>query len=134
MAISYQTFKNVSAVTIGSLSVYGVTSITVEKTWAEIHASGDADTYEPIADVGTCSVRGTINTVDPTDADEADGVTGSLGATYKDAKGGADKTLAIAGVSVTGANQTVTKDQPSGGTISFIAASADGTTDPVAIS
>ena len=134
MATSYQVYENVTSVTLGSVTLYGVQSITVVQTAAEIHASGDADTYEGVARGGTVSTRVTITTVDPVDADSWHGLYGTLGATYTDAKGSTNKTLAIVGCTVVAVNQGVTRDAPSNGSVELIAESADGTTDPVDIS
>jgi len=133
VAISYQTFKNVKTVTIGSTPMYGVQSVTVSKDRAVIQAAGDGDTYVPIARAGTCAVSGSIATVDPTDADSWDGLAGTLSFVYTDAQGTTDKTVTIVGVSITSVNQGVSRDAPSSGSVSFVAESADGTTDPVSI-
>jgi len=133
MPISYQVFKNVSSVTLGGTAVYGVQSIRVTKKRAEIHASGDADVYEPIAEVGAAGVSGTITTLDPTDAEALDGVSGTLSFVWKDAKGSTDKTVTIANVVVTGIANSVAHDSASSASVSFIASSSDGTTDPVTI-
>jgi len=133
MAISYQVFTNVSDVTLGSIAVRGVLSVRVIKRRSEIHASGDADLYEPVAEVGACSVSGTIVTLDPTDAQEMDGQRGTLSFLWSDARGTADKTVTIANVVITGAANTVRHDKASSASVSFIAASSDGVTDPVSI-
>ena len=133
MSINYQVFKNVSNVTLGSTAVYGVQSITLAKKRAEIHASGDADAYESVAEAGTCRVSGTIVTLDPTDADAMDGLSGTLSFTWKDAKGAADKTVTVSNVVVTAVHNNVSHDSPSSASVSFIASSSDGSTDPVAI-
>ena len=134
MAISYQTFKNVTGVTIGSTNMYGVQSINTEQVRAEIHGSGDADTHETIARAGTSATRITINTIDPAAAYAWEGLTGTVGATYTDAQATTNKTLAVVGCSVVGVNQVVNRDNPSGGTVSLIAESADGTTNPLSLS
>lgn len=133
MAINYQVFKNVSNVTLAGTALYGVQAVRVVKKRPEIHASGDADVFEPIAEVGSASVSGTIVTLDPAGAEALDGLSGTLSFVWKDAKGAADKTVTISNVIVTGVSNSVAHDAASSASVAFIASSSDGATDPVAI-
>jgi len=130
---AYKVFVNVESVVLGSTSLVGVQEISYNKTWTEIHASADADTHETVAEGGVCSVRGTIAFTAPNMAEDIDGESGTLSFTVKSGAGLADETVTITGVTITGSGGSVRHRAASAGTVSFIARSTDGTTDPVTI-
>jgi len=134
VSINYQVFSDVSGVTLGGTSVYGVRSISISRQSRAIRSAGDDDVYESVACGGPIGVSGTIELLDPAQAEALGPAVGTLSFTWHDARGGTDKSVSIAGVSVTGAELSATQRGSSKALISFTAESADGATDPVSVS
>jgi hypothetical protein len=132
MAISYEVFKNVSTVTLGSHSIYGVQTISVQRTSGVVSASADADAFQTVAEPTVTSVTGTITLVDPAIADTLQGLSNrTLSFVAKNTRGAADDTVTIVHVSIVSVGDSVGHAQSSSASVSFVAYSDDGTTDPV---
>ena len=122
--MAFNTYHNPNTVTIGSVSLTGVVSITVNERYVEIRASADTDTHESVARYGTASTSGTITFVDPTEAESAKGLTGTLSFVWTDVKGATNKTVTIANASIGGYDATVGRDTAANATVPFIAEAA----------
>ena len=122
--MAFQVFDNPHTVAIGSVTLTGVVAISVNVSYAEIHASADEDTHESVARHGTASTRGTIQFVDPVEAESAKGLTGTLTFKWNEVKGAADKTVTIATASIGGYDANVTRDAASSASVPFIAEAA----------
>ena len=134
MAINYQVFSDVSGVTLGGTSIYGVQSVSVSRQSPAIRAAGDDDVYESVARGGAIGVFGTIELLDPAQAEALGPAVGTLSFTWHDARGGTDKSVSITGVSVTEAELSAARHGSSKALLSFTAESTDGATDPVSVS
>ena len=119
--MAFNVYDNPQSVTIGSTSISGVQSITTNVSYSEIHAAGDDDTVESVARYATARVSGTITLLDPVSADSAKGLTGTLGFTYNEVKGGTDKTVSVANAAIGGYDATVSRDSASSVSLPFIA-------------
>jgi len=122
--MAFNVYHNPKSVTIGATPITGVSSITAGQTFSEIHAAADDDTHESVARHTTARTRGAIALVDPTQAEAAAGLTGSLSFVWTDVKGGSDKTVTIANCSLGDWEAQVGRDAASAATVSFIAESA----------
>ena len=132
MAINYEVFKNVSSCTLGSTSIYGVQNISVQRNSTTVTASADADAFQTVAEAAVTAVSGTIALVDPAIAHSLQGVgPATLSFVEKNTRGEADDTITIANVSITSVGESAGHAQASSASVSFVAYSADGTTDPV---
>ena len=121
--MAFNVYHNPQNVTLGSTAITGVQSIVVSVRYHEIHAAGDADTHETVARYTTARVSGSITLLDPTSASAVEGQTGTLSFTWKNARGGADKTVTILNASLGGYDATVARDAASSVTLPFIAES-----------
>ena len=133
MAISYEVFNNISTVTLGSYSLYGVQAVSVQRNSAVVTASADADAYQTVAEPAVTSTSGTITLLDTNLADSVSGLSGdrTLSFIEKNTRGGSDDTVTIVHVSITGVSQNAGHAQASSASLSFVCYSDDGTTDPV---
>ena len=127
-------YHNAKSVTIGSVSLTGVTGIQWSHDRPEISGSADGEVYAKVAGYGTAIVRGSITFLDPEQADAAENISGTLTATLQGIGSDADKTLTIVTVVTGGDSDNVSRDAVAACTVPFIVESADGTTDPVTIS
>jgi len=127
-------YFNVKSLSVGSTSLTGVTGISWSHARPEVVGSSDGATYADVAGFGTAIVRGSISFLNPTQADAADSLTGTLTATLQGIGSAADKTLVITDVVMGGDDNNVTRDAVAGSTVPFIVESSDGTTDPVTMS
>ena len=119
--MAYNVYHNPKTVTIGSTSLTGVTSVSTSVGYSEIHAAADDETHESVARYTTGRTSGSITFTDPTQAEAAKGLTGSLSFVWQDVKGGADKTVTIATASIGGYDANVGRDTASSATVPFIA-------------
>lgn len=132
MAINYEVFKNVSSCTLGSYSIYGVQSISVQRNTSVVTASADADAFQTVAEPAVTSVSGSITLVDPAIAHTLQGLGNrTLSFVEKNTRGGSDDTITISNVSITSVGESAGHAQASSASVSFVAYSDDGTTDPV---
>ena len=127
--------KDPQSVSIGSTSLTDVTDIAWSVDAAEIVGPvADAEVYGTIAERGSHTVRGSIAFRNPSSAAAATNLTGTLSATLKAAgQSGSDKSLSISGLSTGGYDANVGHDRTASATVPFIAASSDGTTNPVSL-
>ena len=133
MAISYQVFSDVSDVELAGAAVSGVQSIAVIRRGAEIRAAGDEDVYESVARAGPAGLSGTIELADIAQAEALGDAAGTLTFVWRNARGQTDRTVTVAGVSITGVELSAGHQQASKASVSFVAESADGVTDPIAV-
>lgn len=133
MAINYEAWTDVSGAQIGSTSIYGVVSISVERAFSEVHASADNDSFEPVAERGVGSMRGTITLQDAYIAEGLDGLTGTLAYTATKAPVAGSRAVSISNVRIMGISHNVRHAAAAGATVEFLAFSSDGSTDPMTI-
>ena len=121
-------------VTIGSQAVTDVLTIDYGLRRTPIQGRSDDDVYDTVAEYGGGSVGGVVTFRDAVQAklfSEQQGDT--LTANFKATGGGADKVLTITGVSTGAYGGSVVRDGISTFAVPFVAASSDGTTNPVSI-
>lgn len=122
--MAFNVYHNPQNVSLAGTSITGVQSIVVSVRYGEIHAAGDDDAHESVARYATGRTSGTITLLDPVSADAVEGQSGTLSFTWKDVKGGTDKTVTIGNASVGGYSATVSRDAASNVTLPFVAESA----------
>jgi hypothetical protein len=127
--MAFTVYHNPKSVQIDAVAISGVQSVVWTTDRPEIIAAGDGDTHVSVARYGTATTRGTIRFLDPTSADAAAGLTGTLTFDIQDVQGASDKTVTIAGCSLGGADQTVSRDAASRCVLPFVAESAPVLTD-----
>ena len=84
MAANFSVFKDIGSCTIGSTSIVGVTSITINVQRPPIVASGNGDLFAPVNDFGAATIQGTMTMHSPSDAIAIDGQTGTMAFTATD--------------------------------------------------
>ena len=121
--MAFDVYDNPDNFTVGS-QFFGVVSISVSTTKAEIHASADDDTHETVARYGTGRTGGTITFVDPGEAERAKAATGTMTFTFTDVKASTNISVSISNASIGGHSATVSRDVASTATVPFIAEAA----------
>jgi len=121
--MAFTVYHNPYDVNLGG-PVTGVVAVAVAQSFGEVHAAADADVHETVAGYTTGRVTGSITLVDPTQAQALSGRTGTLTFKWKDAKGGAAKTVTVANCSVTGWQAAVSRGSASSAVVGFMAESA----------
>lgn len=119
--MAFNVYHNPTTVLIGSTSITGVQSITVNVSYAEIHAAGDSDAHESVARFGTGRTSGTITLLDPTSASAVKDISGTLSFVFVDVKAATNKTFTVTSASIGGYTATAGRDSPSNCSLSWIA-------------